>query len=597
MNAPTVGQTYETLDEAKIAFTAQAAAEGADFSVAKRDKTRMTLKCKNAEEMSCGFQASVRKQQDGTFKVVSLQSAHRCHGHGGSKKRSATSGHDFVVAKARELLVVNAKTVPKTIMDAFKHKGIDIEYHAAWRAKVEICGESVSQQALQFAQIPDYLNRILAEDPKAICKYTVCEGTETFTGAFISTSAQQTAWVNSRAFVAVDGAHTKSTHDYILTLAAGYDGNDKLVIYAFGFALRESTATWEWFLERLKEALVDLDTSTTTIVSDRQKGLLAAIKSVLPNTTEVYCCVHLLRNFQARKDVGKADSAPLFWACAQANSEEAYRVAIGVVSERFGRAAADYLWSIPAHLWVFFAISNPLYGRSSSNIVEIGNAVFTNARALPPLDLLAHIYEYEMGKFAERRTAALAREEVFTEAATAVFNAQCNASRSYTVTLSSSTSPNYAALVRHPLARSEAHTVEIWVRVDEEDDDRTDLPSVGYFCSCGFSDEHRIPCRHTIALAGKVNVAPHRLVESQWLTETLRWAYRKPMRAISTADLEISLNVGPPSQKRGKGRPQTLRMEQGEMAAKDQSKDAKERRKCGICKGPHIRSKCPDGPA
>ena len=74
-----------------------------------------------------------------------------------------------------------------------------------------------------------------------------------------------------RPFVAVDGAFTKTIHQYVLMLAVGFDANDHGIVLGWGFALTESTDTWTWFLQRLKQALVTLDVDGSVIVSDRQK--------------------------------------------------------------------------------------------------------------------------------------------------------------------------------------------------------------------------------------------------------------------------------------------------------------------------------------
>ena len=74
-----------------------------------------------------------------------------------------------------------------------------------------------------------------------------------------------------RPFIAVDGAFTKTIHQYVLMLAVGFDANEHSVMLAWGFAMAESEENWEWFLRRLRSAIPQSDEPGTVIMSDRQK--------------------------------------------------------------------------------------------------------------------------------------------------------------------------------------------------------------------------------------------------------------------------------------------------------------------------------------
>lgn len=88
---------------------------------------------------------------------------------------------------------------------------------------------------------------------------------------FVSPSAAQNAWIHGRRFVAIDMAHTTTSYKYLIVLAAGYNANDKLNIYAWGLALKESAETWSAFLRRLLICLPGLNHEDTVVISDRQK--------------------------------------------------------------------------------------------------------------------------------------------------------------------------------------------------------------------------------------------------------------------------------------------------------------------------------------
>ncbi|XP_047051179.1 uncharacterized protein LOC124656490 [Lolium rigidum] len=70
------------------------------------------------------------------------------------------------------------------------------------------------------------------------------------------------------------------------------DGNNNMFPLAFGIVGKEETSTWCWFLLQLRYALGGSGNryGSFTIMSDRQKGLLNAVKQVFP---ECHTCLHL----------------------------------------------------------------------------------------------------------------------------------------------------------------------------------------------------------------------------------------------------------------------------------------------------------------
>ena len=61
------------------------------------------------------------------------------------------------------------------------------------------------------------------------------------------------------------------------------------------------------------------------IISDRDKGLLNAVKSELPNASHAMCCQHIAENIH--KKFGREYKAP-FWQIARAGSDIAFDIAV-----------------------------------------------------------------------------------------------------------------------------------------------------------------------------------------------------------------------------------------------------------------------------
>ncbi|KAK4700538.1 hypothetical protein P7C70_g5708, partial [Phenoliferia sp. Uapishka_3] len=277
---------------------------------------------------------------------------------------------------------------------------------------------------------------------------------------------------------------------------------------------------------------------------------------------------------------------PFFWTLVNALTEKDFERVMSKYAEK-GKAPARYLDKIPHNKWAEYAFPGARYGRVLSNIAEISNAFLKDARRMAPLTLLTTIEEWGMGKFAERSTRAEARVDEFTAAATARFVQEEAASREYNVVVSTNRAGSWSGLVKHPLSHSADHEVTITIPFETQLHRPTGLPYLSATCTCGFPQDHLMPCRHAIALASRCKLAPRRLVDEAYTTFALQHTYSNPYPVVSTAGLEPDANVLPPSKKRKVGRPRTKRMEAGDGKGK-------KRQRCGSCGGfGHLKSKCP----
>ena len=68
----------------------------------------------------------------------------------------------------------------------------------------------------------------------------------------------------------------------ILILATANDGNNTILVIAFGIIAIESIQSRRWFLSHLKQHIPSIDRDGVTIVSDRDKGVMEALPLVFP---------------------------------------------------------------------------------------------------------------------------------------------------------------------------------------------------------------------------------------------------------------------------------------------------------------------------
>ena len=74
-----------------------------------------------------------------------------------------------------------------------------------------------------------------------------------------------------RPIIFLDGCHIKTRYKGQLLTAVSIDPNDCIFPIAFGYVEVESTSSWEWFLNNLKDDLNITNTSPWTLMSDKQK--------------------------------------------------------------------------------------------------------------------------------------------------------------------------------------------------------------------------------------------------------------------------------------------------------------------------------------
>ncbi|KAK3184950.1 hypothetical protein Dsin_032236 [Dipteronia sinensis] len=113
---------------------------------------------------------------------------------------------------------------------------------------------------------------------------------------FLSFNAQLTGFIRGyKPFIGLDSCHMKGPLGGVLLSAIGLDSDSGIFPIAVCMVENECIDSWSWFRERLHEGLDVLD-RTSTFMSDRQKGVLAAIKQQWPRADNRYCARHILAN-------------------------------------------------------------------------------------------------------------------------------------------------------------------------------------------------------------------------------------------------------------------------------------------------------------
>jgi transposase-like protein len=151
-----------------------------------------------------------------------------------------------------------------------------------------------------------------------------------------------------RPLICIDGAHIKTKFGGQLLTAVGVDPNDCIYPIAMAVVEVEDTSTWKWFLNTLKEDLGIENTSSWTIMSDRQKGLINAVNALFPEAEHRFCVRHLYQNFN-KKFKGENLKNRL-WAIARSYNVLNWRKNMDLMKE-LNQEAYDYLEAIDPKSW------------------------------------------------------------------------------------------------------------------------------------------------------------------------------------------------------------------------------------------------------
>ncbi|CAD6903727.1 unnamed protein product [Tilletia caries] len=273
--------------------------------------------------------------------------------------------------------------------------------------------------------------------------------------------------------------------------------------------------------------------------------LLNAINEVLPDATEGYCCWHLAENVKTHFGV---QIRKQFWGLVYAETKKKFDGLFAAL-KLANKAAAHYLSNaqLPHEHWASYAFPGRRFDHVTSNLSEISNSALRVQRELPPLQLMAGIYNYQMRVFYERKQEAAIWMQILAPHPHELFVAALQRARKMTCI----PADNLSGLVIGETGDQ--------YEVDLAADPKTQLS----FCPCGVPSLMLLPCAHLCALALTLKVAPVLYAYGYWTRATWRATYSKAYVAVSTDGL-TSNNVEVPSAKTKKGRPQKARKEAGQ---------------------------------
>ncbi|XP_074370513.1 uncharacterized protein LOC141711742 [Apium graveolens] len=163
----------------------------------------------------------------------------------------------------------------------------------------------------------------------------------------------------------------------------------------------ESTDSWRWFTDLMREDLDLGNGNGITIISDQQKGLENAIKELLPKAEHRFCTRHIYSNL--RKKFPSTLLKKQFWIAACSTHSVAHTNAMKQILN-ICKPAHEHLKKINPAIWSkAFISTTPKADNIENNMSECYNSWIINERYLPLLTILQEMHFKLMARVKEKR--------------------------------------------------------------------------------------------------------------------------------------------------------------------------------------------------
>ncbi|KAK2655563.1 hypothetical protein Ddye_008615 [Dipteronia dyeriana] len=157
---------------------------------------------------------------------------------------------------------------------------------------------SVSRNELQSSDadyVISYLTVKMVIDPEFFFEYTLDED-DRFGNLFWADSMSHSDYVYFGDVLAFDATYKTNVYGRPLVMLVGVNHHKSTTIFGFGLLEEETVETYTWLLRTF---LVSMHYKMPqSVVTDGDKAMHKAIKTMMPNSVRRLCCWHLERNVQ-----------------------------------------------------------------------------------------------------------------------------------------------------------------------------------------------------------------------------------------------------------------------------------------------------------
>ena len=266
----------------------------------------------------CSFRLYARwMTAERTFQVLSLKSEHTCvrNFEYGSLVDYKWIGKKFG-DKIRKNPDIKLVDIADLVMKKYK---CTVSLNQCRSAKKYALSEYEKTIEEHYSLLRAYGKELLDSNPGSTVKLGVTqneEGSTVFDRFYVCLGGLKEGFKRGcRRVVALDGCFLKRPNSGEILTAIGRDGNNHIFPIAWAVVSVENKDTWCWFLELVGDDLDMPNGGGLTLMSDQHKGLIEAVKQVMPQAEHRQCARHIYENF--RKQYSGEEFRNLFWGASK----------------------------------------------------------------------------------------------------------------------------------------------------------------------------------------------------------------------------------------------------------------------------------------
>ncbi|XP_025611182.1 uncharacterized protein [Arachis hypogaea] len=343
-----VGTKFATIDGFKEVVKDMFIAEGRELLWIKNDKERVRVACRGE---NCPWLAHLSYNKTLLcFQVKTYKSEHTCARDLGS---NAADQH-WINKKVEKRMGSQPHMTTNEATDFLREEfNLVVHPKMVYKAVKEANERLVGNEKEQYGKLREYGMEILKSNPGSTARIDVKpipQSLPVFDKMYICFEGCKQGFKSGcRPFIHLDGAFLKTYHGGQLLSAVAQDANNQFYVVAFAVARSETKESWKWFLTLLQEDLGDASQFGWNFMSDQQKGLLPALKEVMPRAHHRNCVMHIWKNFINRfKNMHIRD---IVWECARCTTEPEFKEKMDRL-KGVNNAAWEYLMKFEPTTWV-----------------------------------------------------------------------------------------------------------------------------------------------------------------------------------------------------------------------------------------------------
>ncbi|CAA7044351.1 unnamed protein product [Microthlaspi erraticum] len=552
-----LGKTFNTPEDFKLAVLRYSLKTRYDIKLYKSQAMKIGAKCSDTD-VNCGWRVycSYEKRRH-KMQIKVYVNNHTCVRSGYTKmlKRST------IAWLFSERLRKNPHITKQEMAAEIKREyNLVVSDDQCGKAKSKLMRERKASHEAHFARVWDYQAEIFQTNPHTKFEIETIPGPTIgskarFYRCYVCFSSQRESWKQTcRPIIGLDGAFLKWDIKGHLLAAVGRDGDNRIVPIAWAVVEVENDDNWDWFIKQLSGSLDLGDGRKVSIISDKHKSLVKAVKNVLPQAEHRQCARHIMENW--KKDSHDRKLQELFWKIARSYTMGEFTDNMEALA-RYNPYAFATLQDTNPKSWsrAFFRIGS-CCNDNLNNLSESFNRIIRQARKKPLLELLEDIRRQCMVRNAKRAIIAGRLKKRFTVRAHEEIEKMIAGSQ---------------FCIRY-MARDDFHEVEL-------NNDRYCVDMNTLTCGCKKWQMIGIPCVH----AASVIIAKKRKVEDYvndyYTTRMWQETYRRGIKPVEGMKVWPRLNrlpvLPPPWRKGNPGRPSNYARKKGKNESASKSSKTK----------------------